>query len=69
MKVTVWKNDGESNERLISRFTKKMQGSRKLLKVRSERYNKKDKTKRAERAAAVMREKYRAIREKTKFYQ
>lgn len=68
MKVTVWKNDGESNERLISRFTKRMQGSRKLLKVRSERYHKKPTAKRYARAAAVMRDSYRSKREKNRFY-
>ncbi len=68
MKVTIWKSDKESNERSITRFNKKVQASRKILKVRSERYHKKDETKRYVRAAAVMRDHYRAIKEKTKFY-
>ncbi len=68
MKVFVKKNKGESNERLISRFNKKVQGSRKILKVRSERYHKKDATRRQQRGAAIMREHYRAIREKNRFY-
>ena len=68
MKVTVFKKEGESNERLISRFTKKVQGSRKLLKIRSERYLSKDPSKRHVRISAVMREKYRSAREKNRFY-
>jgi hypothetical protein len=68
MKVTVWKNDKESSERCITRFNKKVQGSRKLLKVRSERYHAKKPTRRVTRAGAVMRDYYRAKREKTKFY-
>jgi hypothetical protein len=68
MRVTVWKNEKESNERLITRFNKKVQSSRKLLKVRSERYNKKPPTKRLKRIIAIMREKYRSQKEKSKFY-
>lgn len=68
MKVTIWKTDNESNERCITRFNKKVQGSRKILKVRSDRYHKKDDTKRHSRASAIMRDHYRAKREKTKFY-
>ena len=68
MKVTVWKNDKESNERAISRFNKKVQGSRKLLEIRSKRYHTKPENKRHARAAAIMRDFYRAAREKSKFY-
>jgi hypothetical protein len=68
MKVVVVRKEKESNERLISRFNKKVQGSRKILKVKSARYNKKSDTKRQQRAAAIMREKYRTIREKNRFY-
>ena len=68
MKVTIWKNDKESNERAITRFNKKVQSSRKIMKVRTERYETKDDTKRQMRAAAIMREHYRAKREKNKFY-
>ncbi|MFH1284934.1 MAG: hypothetical protein ABIH78_05120 [Candidatus Peregrinibacteria bacterium] len=68
MRVTVVKNEKESNERLIARFNKKVQGSRKVIKVRSERYNKPAKSKRYERKAAIMRDQYRAKREKSKFY-
>ena len=68
MKVTVWKDDKESNERAITRFNKKVQASRKLLEVRKGRYHKKAATKRYTRAAAVMREFYRSKKEKNKFY-
>ncbi len=68
MRVTIWKNDKESNERAITRFNKKVQASRKLLKVRGERYHKKDDTKRQARQSAVMREHYRSQKERSKFY-
>lgn len=69
MKVYVQKSDNkESNERLIARFNKKIQGSRKLVKVRDERYMVHKPKKRKVRAAAIMREKYRSLREKNKFY-
>jgi len=68
MRVTVWKNEKESNERLVTRFNKKVQSSRKLLKVRAERYHKKPVTKRLKRIIAIMREKYRSQKEKSKFY-
>lgn len=68
MRVTIWKNDKESNERAITRFNKKVQSSRKLLKIRGERYHKKDDTKRQKRQSAIMREHYRSLRERNKFY-
>lgn len=69
MKVTVWKNEKESNERAITRFNKKVQASRKLLQIKNDRYHKKALTKRKARTVAVMREYYRAQKEKNKFYQ
>ncbi|MBD3360798.1 hypothetical protein GF366_03285 [Candidatus Peregrinibacteria bacterium] len=68
MKITVVKNDKESNERLISRFNKKVQASRKILRVRAERYHTPSKTKRLLRQAAIMREKYRAKNARSRFY-
>ena len=68
MKVEVVKRDKESNERLITRFNKKVQASRKILKVREQRYHKGKPTKRYVRAGAVMRENYRAKRERNRFY-
>ncbi len=68
MKVTIWKNDKESNERAITRFNKKVQSSRKLLEVRAGRYYQKPPTKRYTREAAVMRDYYRSKRERNRFY-
>lgn len=68
MRVTVFKNDKESNERCITRFNKLVQASRKLVGLRSKRFNTKSKRKWQVRDAAVMRAKYRSLREKTKFY-
>lgn len=68
MKVTIIRDEKESNERAIARFNKKVQASRKLLKIREERYWSKPKSDRYLRKAAVMREKYRSQREKNKFY-
>jgi len=68
MKVIVFKDSKESNERLITRFNKAVQKSRKIPQIRNTRYNKKSPTKRLIRASAIMREMYRAKREKNKFY-
>jgi len=65
--VKVVKNDKESVDRVISRFNKKMQGSRIPILKRSRRYHTKPLTKRLVRRKAVKREEYRAIREKNKF--
>jgi len=68
MHISVWRNDKESNERLIIRFNKRVQASRKVLQVRSTRYNKRKPTKRQVRQGAIMREFYRNKRAKTRFY-
>jgi len=68
MKVTIWKNAKESTERAITRFNKKVQASRKLLKIKGERYHKKEDTKRKSRIKAIKRDHYRSLREKNKFY-
>lgn len=68
MRVTVIKNDKESNERCITRFNKLVQASRKLVGLRAKRFHTKAKRKWQVRDAAVMRSKYRSLREKTKFY-
>jgi len=67
MTVKVLKNDKESVDRVISRFNKKVQASRILLKKRTSRYFKKADTRRITRTKAVKREEFRAIREKNKF--
>ena len=68
MRVEVIRKDKESNERCLSRFTKTVQRSRKIPKIRSERYRADETSKRQERAAAKMRDHYRALKEKSKFY-
>ncbi|MFC1615629.1 hypothetical protein ACFL21_00675 [Patescibacteria group bacterium] len=68
MRVTVWKNDKESNERCITRFNKKVQASRILQLLRGKRFHARSKTRRQVREGAVKREHYRKIKEKTKFY-
>ena len=68
MRVTIWKSDKESNERAITRFNKKVQGSRKMLELRSKKYHKKQPTKRYTREAAVMRDYYRSKKERSRFY-
>ncbi|MFC1811010.1 hypothetical protein ACFLZH_05905 [Patescibacteria group bacterium] len=67
MTVRVVKNEKESVDRVISRFNKKVQGSRILLKKRTGRYRQKPLTKRLVRKKAVKREEYRALREKNRF--
>jgi len=68
MAIKVLRNPKESVDRLISRFNKKVQGSRILLQVRANRYFKKAPSKRHSRMAAVMRDFHRTQREKLKFY-
>lgn len=68
MKVTVYKTEKESNERVISRFNKKVQASRKVLLIKGQRYRKKPTTKRHARKSAIMRDRYRKAREKSRFY-
>lgn len=68
MKVTIWKNDKESNERAITRFNKKVQSSRKLVLLRGKRFRAKPLTKTKIRAAAIKREHYRGVRQKNRFY-
>ena len=68
MAIKVIRNSKESADRLISRFNKKIQGSRILLLVRSNRYFKKKPNKRHSRMAAIMRDFHRKQREKMKYY-
>jgi ribosomal protein S21 len=68
MAVTIHKNQKESQDRLISRFNKKVQSSRILLEVKSRRYRKKRLTKRLVRQSEIMREHYRSKREKEQYY-
>ena len=67
MTVTVYKNDKESVDRVISRWNKKVQASRILLQRRQRRYRVKPATKRQMRMKAVKRDEYREKREKNRF--
>ncbi len=68
MRVTIFKKDKESNERAITRFNKKVQASRKLLKIRGERYHSEKPKKRYVRQSAIMRAHYRKKKERSRFY-
>lgn len=66
--ITVRRQEKESFDRLLQRFTKKMQGSRVILEVKEKRYHQRKLNKRRIRERALMREFYRAQKEKMKFY-
>ena len=66
--IHVNKGEKESVERLINRFNKLVQKSRIILFKKDKRYHKRKMTKRQTRQAAVMREHYRGLREKKKYY-
>jgi hypothetical protein len=68
MRVVVVKRPKESDERLVARFNKEVQKSRKIQRIRETRYRQKAPTRRLVKTAAIMREMYRAKREKNKFY-
>ena len=61
------RNPKESNEKFTQRFQKKVQGSRIITMVKERMYFKKPLKKGQIRKKAVMREHYRAIREKQKY--
>ena len=61
------KNQKESNEKLISRFQKKVQGSRVIVMAKERMHFKKPIKKRHIRTRAIMREHYRSLREKQKY--
>ena len=67
MPVKVHRNPKESTDRLIARFNKAVQKSRKLLYWKEHRYHSKPKTKRQVRQVAVVRERYRKEKEKQKY--
>ncbi len=68
MPIKVVKTEGESTERCITRFNKKVQAARVLSLLKMKRYHKKKSTRRQTRTAAVMREMYRGKAAKAKFY-
>lgn len=61
------KNAKESNEKLISRFQKKVQGSRIITLTKERMHFKKPLKKGKIRARAIKREEYRSVREKQKY--
>lgn len=65
--INLKKNPKESNEKFIGRFQKKVQASRTLLMAKERMYYKKPLKKGAIRKRAIMREHYRALREKQKY--
>lgn len=65
--IYIKKQPKESNEKLISRFQKKVQGSRIIILVKERKYFKKPVKKGGVRKRAIMREHYRALREKQKY--
>lgn len=62
------KKQGESNERLISRFKQIVQRSRIIIKTKRERFEAKKPTRAFARKAAIMRSKHRAERAKQQYY-
>ena len=69
MPTAVVKKEGESNEKLVSRFEKKVKQSRIVQTLRKSRFLQKKENKRKTREAGLKRSEYRAIREKMKYYQ
>lgn len=59
---------GESADRLINRFKKQVTHSRLTQTVRKGRYRQKPINERQKKSAAVMREHYRAERQKKMYY-
>ncbi len=61
------KNDGETNEKMVLRYKKLFFQSRIVSKLRSERYNKKAKSKKQIRESAIIRSAYREFNTKIYF--
>lgn len=61
------KKDWETNDKLILRYKKMFFQSRIVTKIRSERYVKKEDTKRKKREKAIIRSKYRELQHKVYF--
>lgn len=68
MGVYAFKKTGQSDDKLVNEFNKRVQKSRTIPRVRSTRYYAKPKTRRLVRQAAIIREKYRAEAARKKFY-
>ncbi len=68
MGVYAFKKQGQSDDKLVNEFNKRVQKARTIPRVRSSRYHAKAKTKRQIRQGAVVREKYRAENARKRFY-
>ncbi|MDP4008622.1 MAG: hypothetical protein Q8P68_05530 [Candidatus Peregrinibacteria bacterium] len=68
MGVYAFKKTGQSDDKLVNEFNKRVQKARTIPRVRSTRYHQKDKSKRQVREGAVIRENYRAEAARKKFY-
>ena len=68
MGVYANKKQGQSDDKLVNEFNKRVQKARLVPLVRKQRYRLKKKTKRLVRQAAVKREEYRAKAAKAKLY-
>lgn len=66
--IKIRRNSKESNDRIIQRFSNKVKASRLVPTVKERRYFERPKTKRKVREAAIMRDYYRNLREKMKYY-
>jgi len=65
--IKIKKNDGETDEKLLKRFSSHIKSTRLIHKFRAIRYRTRPVKKRKERAAAVIREQYRTEAKKRQF--
>lgn len=68
MGVYAIKKQGQSDDKLVNEFNKRIQKSRIVQRSRAVRYRIKPKTKRLIRQAAIIRERYRAQNKKNQYY-
>ncbi len=68
MGVYAVKKVGQSDDKLVNEFNKRIQKSRIVQKSRATRYRVKKGTRRLVRQAALIREKHRADNKKKQFY-
>ena len=68
MAVAVKKREGESNEKIISRWKKKTQQAKVIQRTREHRYFERNMSRTKKKEAAIVREGYRAKRKKNQFY-
>jgi len=68
--MAVWalKRDNETNEKLIKRWKRQVNNARIMQKIRDERYQKGDPSKRVVRIAAIKRSGFQEKRRKEQFY-